>query len=61
MHEGDIVLTPKLKRFLHNQRDGKDISPFDAAVRSAWPNARVPYTFRSDFRKQFFFQNGVDL
>ena len=51
LHEGDIVMTPKLKRFLNNQRDGKEISPFDAAVRSAWPGGRVPYTFARGFRK----------
>jgi len=52
MLEGDIVLTPKLRQFLDNQRDGKKISPFDAAVRSAWPGARVPYTFARGFAYQ---------
>ena len=52
MHEGDIVLTKKLANFLDNQRDGKNISPFDAAVRGAWPNARVPYTFARGFSKK---------
>ena len=51
MLEGDIVLTPELKGFLRKQRDGKEISPFDAAVRNAWPGGRVPYTFARYFRK----------
>jgi len=50
MLEGDIVLNPQLKEFLNNQRSGKEITAFDAAVRKAWPNARVPYTFARGFR-----------
>jgi len=49
MLEGDIVLTPKLRKYLNNQRDGKAITAFDAAVSKAWPNARVPYTFARGF------------
>eukprot|EP00111_Clytia_hemisphaerica_P024238 TCONS_00071436-protein len=53
MLEGDIVLTPKLRKYLNNQRDGKAISAFDAAVSKAWPKsgpyARVPYTFARGF------------
>ncbi|XP_066915045.1 hatching enzyme 1.2-like isoform X2 [Clytia hemisphaerica] len=54
MLEGDIVLTPKLRTYLDNQRSGAQISPFDAAVRSKWPNARIPFTYNrlsSDYRK----------
>ena len=47
--EGDIILTPKLRKFLNNQRDGKKITAFDAAVSKAWPGARVPYTFARGF------------
>jgi len=37
---------------LNNQRDGKEISEFDAAVSKAWPGGRVPYTFAGGFRYQ---------
>ena len=53
MLEGDIVLTPSLRKFLNDQRDDKETSPFDAAVRKAWPGGRVPYTFARGFRKYF--------
>ena len=51
MLEGDIILTPKLRRYLDDQKSGKSISPFDAAVRKAWPGARIPYTFARGFGK----------
>lgn len=44
--EGDIVLTPRLEKYLDAQRNDKKISPFDAIVNGAWPNKKVYYSTR---------------
>lgn len=58
--EGDIVLTNKLRKFLDNLKAKKSISPFDAAVNKAWPGARVPYTFASNFRYQSVVRQAIE-
>jgi len=38
-------MNSKLRKYLKRQREGKDISSFDAINNGAWPNAIVPYTY----------------
>lgn len=65
LHEGDIVLTPKLKRYLQKKKNNpkSEDSPFDALTNGEWPKsgqyAYVPYRYATGFSYQSVVQQAI--